>query len=167
MAEGAALTPARKSSPVMVRGLTKVLRPYWRLRRGLTLGAQGVIIDGDDRVLLVRHSYRPGWFFPGGGVEYGETIETALHRELDEEVGVSLTAPPRLHGVFANFTSFPGDHIALFVVRDWQRREGYLKRGEIAETGMFERARLPEHTDAGTRRRLAEIFDGAEVKATW
>jgi ADP-ribose pyrophosphatase YjhB (NUDIX family) len=164
---GVTLTPARKSSPVMVRGLTKLLRPYWRLRRGLTLGAQGAIIDGDDRVLLVRHSYRPGWFFPGGGVEWGETIETALHRELDEEVGVSLTAPPRLHGVFANFTSFPGDHIALFVVRDWQRREGYLKRGEIAETGMFERARLPEHTDAGTRRRLAEIFDGAEVKATW
>jgi ADP-ribose pyrophosphatase YjhB (NUDIX family) len=151
----------------MVRGLTKLLRPYWRLRRGLTLGAQGVIIDGDDRVLLVRHSYRPGWFFPGGGVEWGETIETALQRELDEEVGVSLTAPPRLHGVFANFASFPGDHIALFVVRDWRRREGYLKRGEIAEAGMFARARLPEQTDAGTRARLAEIFDGTQVKAAW
>lgn len=125
----------------MVRGLTKLLRPYWRLRRGLTLGAQGVVIDGDDRVLLVRHSYRPGWFFPGGGVEWGETIEIALQRELEEEVGVSLTAPPRLHGVFANFASFPGDHIALFVVRDWQRREGHLKRGEIAEAAMFERAR--------------------------
>jgi len=151
----------------MVRGLTKLLRPYWRLRRGLTLGAQGVVIDGDDRVLLVRHSYRPGWFFPGGGVEWGETIEIALQRELEEEVGVSLTAPPRLHGVFANFASFPGDHIALFVVRDWQRREGHLRRGEIAEAAMFERARLPEQTDSGTRTRLAEIFDGAAVKAAW
>jgi ADP-ribose pyrophosphatase YjhB (NUDIX family) len=151
----------------MVRGLTKLLRLYWRLRRGLTLGAQGVVIDGDDRVLLVRHSYRPGWFFPGGGVEWGETIETALQRELEEEVGVSLTAPPHLHGVFANFASFPGDHIALFVVRDWQRWEGYLKPGEIAEAGMFERVRLPEQTDAGTRARLTEIFDGASVKAMW
>jgi ADP-ribose pyrophosphatase YjhB (NUDIX family) len=152
---------------VKVRRLTKLLRPYWRLRRGLTLGAQGVIIDGNNRVLLVRHSYRPGWFFPGGGVEWGETIEIALQRELEEEVGVSLTAPPRLHGVFANFASFPGDHIALFVVRDWQRREGYFKRGEIAEAAMFDRARLPERTDAGTRTRLAEIFEGAAVKATW
>ncbi|MGB3021956.1 MAG: NUDIX domain-containing protein, partial [Methyloceanibacter sp.] len=104
-----------KPSTVVVRGLTKVLRPFWRMRRGLTLGAQGVVIDDDNRVLLVRHSYRPGWFFPGGGVEWGETIETALERELEEEVGVSLTTPASLHGVFANFTNFPGDHIAVFV----------------------------------------------------
>jgi ADP-ribose pyrophosphatase YjhB (NUDIX family) len=137
------------------------------LSRGLTLGAQGVVIGDDNRVLLVRHSYRPGWFFPGGGVEWGETIETALQRELDEEVGVSLTAPACLHGLFANFASFPGDHIAVFVVRDWRRREGYRKRGEIADAEMFGRANLPEQTDAGTRARLAEIFDGAAVRATW
>jgi ADP-ribose pyrophosphatase YjhB (NUDIX family) len=62
----------------------------------MTLGAQGVIIDEQERVLLVRHSYRPGWFFPGGGVEWGETLEQAVARELEEEVGGMLTAPPTL-----------------------------------------------------------------------
>jgi ADP-ribose pyrophosphatase YjhB (NUDIX family) len=147
--------------------LSAMLRPIWRLRRGLTLGAQGVVIDGEGRVLLVRHSYRPGWYFPGGGVEWGETIETALARELQEEVGVTLTGPVELHGVFSNFASFQGDHIAVFVVRHWQRRPDYRKRGEIAEARMFAWRELPERVDAGTRARLAEIFDRAPINSLW
>jgi ADP-ribose pyrophosphatase YjhB (NUDIX family) len=149
------------------RVLTAMFRPIWRMRRGLTLGAQGAVIDGEGRVLLVRHSYRPGWWFPGGGVEWGETLVTALARELDEEVGVTLTAEPALHGMFANFRNFPGDHIAVFVVRHWRRREEYCKRGEIAEARMFAWRDLPEQIDPGTRARVAEIFDGAALSALW
>ncbi|HYB05722.1 MAG TPA: NUDIX domain-containing protein [Methyloceanibacter sp.] len=137
------------------------------MRRGLTLGAQGAVIDGDDRVLLVRHSYRPGWSFPGGGVEWNETIETALARELEEEVGVSLTEPAQLHGLFGNFASFPGDHITVFVVRHWQRNGDYREVGEIAETGMFGFRDLPGGTDAGTRARLVEIFDRSPISPLW
>jgi ADP-ribose pyrophosphatase YjhB (NUDIX family) len=142
-------------------------RPIWRMRRGMTLGAQGAVIDEEGRVLLVRHGYRPGWWFPGGGVEWGETIETALARELAEEVGVSLTGHAELHGIFSNNASFPGDHIAVFVVRQFERRGDYFKRGEIAEAGMFARYDLPEHTDPGTRRRIGEIFDGAPLNPLW
>jgi 8-oxo-dGTP pyrophosphatase MutT (NUDIX family) len=144
-----------------------LLHPIRRVRDGMTLGAQGAVIDAEDRVLLVRHSYRPGWFFPGGGVDRGEALETALARELEEEVGVTLTGPPLLHGVFANFASFPGDHIVLFVVRHWRRRDGYFQKGEIDEARLFARDELPETTDRGTRIRLAEIFDGASGAARW
>lgn len=144
-----------------------MLRPFWRLRRGMTLGAQGVIIDEQGRVLLVRHSYRPGWFFPGGGVEWGETLEEALARELEEEVGVTLTAPPVLHGMFSNGTNFPGDHIAVFVVRHWTRRENYRRKGEIAEAGMFAPNDVPALIEQGTRVRLAEIFDKARLRPKW
>ena len=149
------------------RILTAMLRPIWRLRRGLTLGAQGVVIDAEGQVLLVRHSYRPGWHFPGGGVEWGETLHSALERELDEEVGVTLTGAPELHGIFSNFANFPGDHIAVFVVRHWQRREHYRRRGEIAEARMFALSDLPERTDPGTRARLAEIVDRTPPGALW
>src|SRR3954466_3737209 len=141
MAASPAFRRAREQEASLSRAANS-LGALSRLRQGMTLGAQGVVMEGTDRVLLVRHSYRPGWFFPGGGVEWGETIETALARELEEEVGVSLTAPARLHGVFANFASFPGDHIAVFVVRHWKRRGDYYQRGEIAEARVFARRDL-------------------------
>lgn len=133
----------------------------------MTLGAQGVIIDEQGRVLLVRHSYRPGWFFPGGGVEWGETLEEAVARELEEEVGVTLTEPPTLHGMFSNGVNFPGDHIAVFIIRHWTRQGNYRAKGEIAETGMFAPDDVPVQTDKGTRARLAEIFDQARLRPNW
>ena len=45
---------------------------YARLSRGMTLGVRGLLIK-DDRVVLVKHSYVPGWYLPGGGVEPGES----------------------------------------------------------------------------------------------
>jgi ADP-ribose pyrophosphatase YjhB (NUDIX family) len=163
----ARLKQAGKRSALGARALNALFRPIWRMRRGLTLGAQGVVIEAEDRVLLVRHSYRPGWWFPGGGVEWGETLESALARELEEEVGVRLTGPPVLHGVFANFASFPGDHIAVFVVRQFERAEDYRRLGEIAEAAMFERGRLPELINPGTQARLDEIFGALPPGPLW
>ena len=125
------------------------------------------LIDSEGRVLLVRHGYRPGWWFPGGGVEWGETLLAALARELEEEVGVTITSAPELHGIFSNFANFPGDHIAVFVVRHWQRRQDYWKRGEIAEANMFAWNDLPETVNPGTRARIAEIFANAPVASRW
>ena len=51
----------------------------------------GALIRWHDRILLCRQE-KPGreyWLLPGGGVEGGETLETALRRELGEELGLA------------------------------------------------------------------------------
>src|SRR5580765_4032048 len=53
------------------------------------LGVAGAVFDTGGRVLLVRHSYAPGWQLPSGGVGRGEHPDMALRRELAEEVGLS------------------------------------------------------------------------------
>ena len=56
------------------------------------LAVSGAIFR-DGKVLLVRRSRSPGmgfYSFPGGRVEFGESLHTALHREVDEETGLRI-----------------------------------------------------------------------------
>jgi ADP-ribose pyrophosphatase YjhB (NUDIX family) len=147
--------------------LLRLLQRYWRLTRSLTMGVQAMVLDGKAHVLLVKHSYQPGWHMPGGGIEKGETAAVALARELREEVGVALTGQPQLFGVYANFASFRGDHIAFYVVRAWSQGAASARNGEIIETGFFAANALPPETTAGTRRRVAEVLGGAPQSDLW
>jgi 8-oxo-dGTP diphosphatase len=56
--------------------------------------AAAAVFDDRERVLICRrppHAHQGGlWEFPGGKLEPGETIETALRRELREEVGINV-----------------------------------------------------------------------------
>ena len=144
----------------------RLLQRYWRLTRGLTLGVRAAVIDGDDRMLLVRHTYTGGWHFPGGGVEFKETVYAALERELLEETGIALTSP-ELFGLYSNADAFPGDHVALFVVRAWQHQRAFAPNWEIAEAEFFAPHAMPDGVSPGTRRRIDEINGLQPRQATW
>lgn len=62
------------------------------LSRQAAGGSIGIIRMTDDRIVLVKRSgMHAGWALPGGTVEHGEDFENAFAREIDEEIGVSLS----------------------------------------------------------------------------
>ena len=153
------------------RALEPLIRPvihfYWRLSRPATLGARAMVIDAQDRVFLIKHSYVDGWHLPGGGVETGETLLEALARELVEEGNIVMSATPRLHGMFFNRRISRRDHVALYIVRDFRQDSIPQPNREIIAHGFFALDALPEDTSRATRARIAEVFDKAAVSEIW
>ena len=83
----------------------------WLIRTSLpryVIGALGLVWDAEDRVLLVRQSYRaPGWALPGGGVRAGETLEACLIREMAEELGWDIEVGPVVGIVGGTYAHLP------------------------------------------------------------
>jgi ADP-ribose pyrophosphatase YjhB (NUDIX family) len=147
--------------------LRKLFHLYFRVARGMTLGVRAVVLDADNRVFLVRHTYVVGWYLPGGGVEVGQTFRGALDRELMEEGRIEVLGEPQLHGVFLNSHVSIRDHVIVYVVRQFRQDRLPEPNREIAECGFFAVDALPEGTTTGTRLRLAEVLDGCPAIPTW
>ena len=119
-----------------------------KVRDGVAIVAR----DFEGQVLLVRHSYGPAqWFFPGGGIEKGETPEAAAHRELREETDCEISA--MRHVATFEETLSGATHTAhLFegVTEDMPRADGR----EVIEARFFPTHSLPEPLSPRTRERL-------------
>lgn len=147
--------------------LNRLLHVYWRFSRGLTVGVRGVVLDAENRVFLIKHSYTPGWQLPGGGVETGETLLEALTRELAEEGNIRLTGQPMLHGIFYHPLYSNRDHVAIYVLRDFQQDGPVVPNREITAGDFFPIDHLPDDTTSGTRRRIAEVVERMTPSERW
>lgn len=147
--------------------LRRIFHFYARFARGMTLGTRAVVLDKEQRVFLVKHSYVAGWHLPGGGVETGETFIDSLKRELIEEGRIEVTGEPALHGIYFNRRISRRDHVAVYVVRDWRQERLPEPNHEIVACGFFALADLPADTTRGTRLRIAEVLQNAPIMQDW
>jgi ADP-ribose pyrophosphatase YjhB (NUDIX family) len=163
----ATIEKERPATSVRGRLVSRIITFGALFQRPMTLGVRGLVLDQEERVLLVRHTYVPGFYLPGGGVERGETMLQALARELAEEGGVHILGAPTLHGVYLNRRISPRDHVALFVVRHFRCDGPRPPDREIAESAFFPLDDLPDDATPATRARLAEVFEGEPVSPYW
>ena len=144
-------------NPVLIAA-DRLRRAWWRVARPVSVGVLALVVDGAGRVLLVEHTYRRGWYLPGGGVKRKEGLDDALRRELREEVGVEPTVEPRLHGVYWNFREGKSDYVVVYAVERWERKPA--KSFEIEDSRFFAPDELPEDTSNPARRRVGEHAAG-------
>ncbi|MFZ4718871.1 MAG: NUDIX domain-containing protein [Ilumatobacteraceae bacterium] len=85
---------------------------------------RALLLDPDDRVLLVRFEFPDGtrWALPGGGLDESESHVDALRRELDEELGLTdVEVGPhiwdRLHIIPFIDGRWDGQHDRIHLVR--------------------------------------------------
>lgn len=130
----------------------------------VTLGVR-VLLVRNGQVLLVRHTYRDGWFLPGGGLKRHETLEAAARREAREEVGAML-GELRLMGAYSNFAEAKSDHVVVFVSESFEQTPN--ASAEIAEARFFRFDALPEGVSAGSLRRVQEYIEpSAPASGRW
>ena len=143
----------------MIRLLYFGYRIYCFLFRPKSIGVRVMLIR-NEQVLLVRHTYLPGWYMPGGAVNRGETVEQAARREVREEVGGEM-GNLSLLGSYTHFGEWKSDHNILFLCTDFTY-DG-KKDKEIAEICFFPLEGLPLELLPRHRRRLEEYRDGREI----
>lgn len=130
-----------------------------------TVGARAIIINPENKILLVKHTYQPHWYIPGGGVKKGETVKAALLRELREEVGVGVIGEPELFGIYHQIYLGVNDYPVVYIVKNYNIKP--VSSPEIEKMAWFDYGDLPEMTSPGTMRRIKEYFFNSPRSDKW
>ncbi len=125
------------------------------MRRGVDyigVGVGAIIFDAESRVFLAKRgslarNERHRWEFPGGSVEFGETLEHALVRELAEEHGCEIEVRELL-GVVDHIIPDEGQHWVspMFICRVKSGTPHIREPLKCEEIGWFSLDEIPEAT---------------------
>jgi len=125
------------------------LRQYIGHRPILMVGAAILVVDEQNRLLLMKRSDSGCWGPPGGATEPGEVVEEAAKRETLEETNLEV-GEMSLFGVFSGpelYYKYPnGDEVynvtIVYLSRDW--RGEIMLNGEHTEWRWFASNEIPE-----------------------
>lgn len=124
------------------------------------VGVGALIVDGQGRLFLTRRgpkakNERGLWEFPGGSVEYGETLAHALQREMEEEYGI-LIRVGELLDVFDHILPAEGQHwVSPTYLCEIVSGQPYIREPEkCSAMGWFSLAEIPLDLTVITRHNL-------------
>jgi len=131
------------------------------------VGSTVLVLDAQNRLLMMKRSDSGDWGVPGGAMELGETTEETARRELFEETGLEVNELT-LFGVFSGkelYYCYPsGEEVynvsVVFLTRNIQGTVSFVD-GEHCEYKYFELEKLPGNVSPPVKpilRKLVETF---------
>ncbi len=152
-----------KWSLPLSRNVFALLREATRhVLRHPVVGAAVAARTLDGRWLLIRRRDTGGWALPGGTLEWGETLASAVKRELAEEAGVEVLGPVELFNVYSNPERDYRFHAVTVLVttRVSEPTRAPQNPLEITEVRLFDEASLPEVLSLGMADMLRDVRAG-------
>lgn len=113
---------------------SRIVRPLFQVF------AAAVIFDADGEVLLVKSTYQRShpWGLPGGSLDYGESPEEAVLREVCEETGLTVAIEKLLF-----VKTWTPDRVGLYYICRITDGE-FQPSDEVSEFGYFALDNLPD-----------------------
>ena len=137
------------------------------MKRGIDyigVGVGAIIIDKQGRLFLARRgakakNERGLWEFPGGSVEFGETMESALRREMREEFGIEIIVG-KLLDVVDHILKEEGQHwiSPTFLCTIAVGEPCIMEPEKCAEIGWFRTDEVPKELTQISRENLAHYL---------
>jgi 8-oxo-dGTP diphosphatase len=104
------------------------------------------LIFKDEKILVcqrTRHQVMPlKWEFPGGKIEEGEQPRDAMHRELDEELGIDATIGDEVTRIVHNYSGGGSVELRFFAVHEYK---GEIENRIFKDVQWAERDALPSY----------------------
>lgn len=136
-----------------------LLQVYWFVFRPQIRGVK-CLIEFEGKVLMIRNTYgRMRWTFPGGGYKRNESAESAVRREVMEEVGIALTRLTPI-GEYTSTEGYKRDTVKCYRAES-STASFEIERNEIYEAAWFAWDNLPVEL-ASDARRVIELYGSAK-----
>lgn len=131
-------------------------RAVWYVTRPRVFGVAAAPLTDQGKVVLVKLTYRKGWFLPSGGRKVDESSREAILRELREEIGLTRFEAMEPVGSFDHPVDFRRCTTEVFLVRGVQYTAPAwsLEIEEVREFGLDE---LPSELSLGPPYQLAMV----------
>ena len=145
------------------------LRQYIGHRPILMVGAAVLVLDDEERLLMMKRSDTGCWGIPGGSMEPGEIAEEAARRETLEETNLKI-GELSLYGVFSGpelYYKYPnGDEVynvsIVYRSHDWR---GDIKlNAEHSEWNWFAANEVPENISPPIRPIIEQYMNAFQNK---